>query len=159
MQPLATLIEVARPLLPGAREELQLSSQRSTAGQCCSANTGLWDQRASIGQHRFDIEHATDCDGCGQAAVGLQRCARCKKAQYCRWGWVAACLNGHLCICLKLAPVCSCLPAHSLVSCAMHALPPAAAGSARWRAGMPTSASAAPPEAQQAGAAAPEFNV
>ena len=29
-------------------------------------------------------QHLNECDGCGQQAVGLRRCARCKQTQYCR---------------------------------------------------------------------------
>lgn len=35
-------------------------------------------------QRTFErVERAAACDGCGQSAVGLRRCARCRQAQYC----------------------------------------------------------------------------
>jgi hypothetical protein len=93
VRPLEYNEQVARCLLPGAHEQLQLwQGQPHGAGPAVSAALqASGDAQAEASSQQvdtsgFDAAHATDCDGCGQAAVGLRRCARCKKAQYCRLG-------------------------------------------------------------------------
>ena len=93
VRPLEYDEQVARCLLPGAHEQLQLwQGQPHGAGPAVSAALqASGDAQAEASSQQvdtsgFDAAHATDCDGCGQAAVGLRRCARCKKAQYCRLG-------------------------------------------------------------------------
>ena len=88
--PLQQLAELARPLVPGAREELRLLQQRASGVAGASEEAlraslagRLLQPNRTQGQPR-QFAHATDCDGCGQRAVGLRRCARCKQAQYCR---------------------------------------------------------------------------
>ena len=107
VRPLEYDEQVARCLLPGAHEQLQLwQGQPHDPGPAVSAALqASGDAQAAVflqqeGISDFDIDRATDCDGCGQNAGGLPRCARCKKAQYCRWGrGAAACLNWP-CTCL-----------------------------------------------------------
>ena len=90
----------AKSLLPGAHEQLQLlqrlASSRSAAATAAvrasgAAQLALYNKEvAAIGAHRFSDKGCTECDGCGQPAVGLRRCARCAKAQYCRCKWVCS---------------------------------------------------------------------
>ena len=86
-------VERARPLLPGAHEQLQLWQQQASSRRCASSAASQASgsaQRAAARQQPdrtrrdLDARHITDCDSCGQPAVGLRRCGRCKKAQYCR---------------------------------------------------------------------------
>jgi len=79
-------VDAATRLLPAAR--LRLHGGSGTAGQQWAAAT------AGIEQHAAALKQATaqvgcTCSGCGQRALGLQRCARCKKAA-CEWGGVDA---------------------------------------------------------------------
>ena len=169
---------VARPLLPGAHRQLQLLQQQAS-GSSPAARTALLASEASqaavfseqvaalrpLGRG-IDLAHATDCDGCGQRAVGRRRCARCKRAQYCRYGCGRSphvLLAGCAAAPADAVPVGrrlpvvgrTCFPLVALMCAPPPAWPPAAAGSARWRTGPPTSASAALPEAWagQSGAA------
>jgi hypothetical protein len=107
-------LDMARSVLPGAREQLQLLQQQQQARRRGPAVTGseallvsaaaqvaaLREQAKSVGPRRFDNGELTNCDGCGQEAVGLRRCARCKKAQYCRYGYAVASCSRALCVCL-----------------------------------------------------------
>jgi hypothetical protein len=162
VRPLATTVEVARPLLPGAHKQLRLLLQQgSNSSRAASAalQASSVAQAAAVNEHahkiglrHFCAAQTTQCDGCGQEAVGLRRCARCKKAQYCRC--VRVLLPGR-CLHSVLSTRMACpvgtagrvgLPACRVVSFAPLDLPPGAAGSARQRTGLPTSAGAAPPD-------------
>ena len=144
-------VEQARPLVPGAQMQLRLLQQQAggVAGATQALRASVAAQTAAAkeaaGGDRNQFVHALDCDNCGQRAVGLRRCARCKRAQYCRWvrGRLPASSNAGW---LRLlgAPIWwVCLPTPR---CALSPFAPAA-GSARWRTGLPTSVSAPPSEA------------
>ena len=99
-------VERARPLLPGAHEQLQLWQQQASSRRCASSAASQASgsaQRAAARQQPdrtrrdLDARHITDCDSCGQPAVGLRRCGRCKKAQYCRCCW--GCCFQCCCLC------------------------------------------------------------
>ena len=99
LQHLERQVEQAGTIVTGARDQLCLLQQQasgvagasealgaSVAAQAAAANA----QQESTGGDSRQIPHATACDGCGQLAVGLRRCGRCMRAQYCRW------VRGHL---------------------------------------------------------------
>jgi hypothetical protein len=108
LQLLTRVMESGRLMLPRAREQLQQLAQLERA-QRSSGSSRAWmtaaqslrdtsdAQRAAVLAQvesfgpSFPMEPATDCDGCARRAVGLRRCSRCKKAQYCRWEGAAAC--------------------------------------------------------------------
>lgn len=101
VQPATRHMAAAKSLLPGAHEQLQLLLQRLASSRSAAATAAvrasgaaqlaLYNKEvAAIGAHRFSDKGCTECDGCGQPAVGLRRCARCAKAQYCRCGWVCS---------------------------------------------------------------------
>ena len=88
-------VDVAASLLPRAHEQLRLLQQArggslasraavraSAIAQWAAAEKHIDTQIG--GSHRLEPEHANSYDGCGQQAVGLRRCSRCKRAQYCR---------------------------------------------------------------------------
>jgi hypothetical protein len=91
--PLRRLLEMVRPLLPGVRVQLRLLQQQASGNPAASAAATSALQAAAEREHWeavvprfFDAAHVTDCDGCGQRAEGLRRCARCRRARYCRYG-------------------------------------------------------------------------
>jgi hypothetical protein len=87
-----------RHLLPRAHEQLQLlrqgSESDSTSGSGRSRGRGTRAALLSTAETQsraveeaapaLRLGHPSQCDGCGQRAVGLRRCSRCKQAQYCR---------------------------------------------------------------------------
>ena len=103
-------VELVKRLVPTAREQLLLLQQQANGSPAASLTasgalvTSVAAQDAvvsaykeSVGVHRRQFPH--NCDGCGQQAVGLRRCARCKRAQYCKY----ACMCPN-CIVVWLAP-------------------------------------------------------
>ena len=103
---LARRMEIVATLVPGAHEQLRLLHQLATSRNASSnasssgspaAHAALKlsvfaqrhaarEQAGSIGWQRFELGQSTKCDGCGEPAVGLRRCSRCTRAQYCRCG-------------------------------------------------------------------------
>ena len=97
VQRLKELVGHSNALVPGAHSQVQLLQQRASeaagASDAAGASRALQSsvaaqaaafeaQREASGGRCFP--HAIDCDGCGERAVGLRRCSRCKQAQYCR---------------------------------------------------------------------------
>ena len=98
-------VDLLMPLLPAAREQLQLLQQTiyadtnsSSCGRGISNKAALrqqlldsgaaqealfWKQMTDVvGMRR--VAKTTECDGCRIPADGVRSCLRCKKAQYCR---------------------------------------------------------------------------
>lgn len=82
---------LSQPTLAALQAELRVHKEQasgSSAAQVAAAKAAL---RSSIDAAVEAVvrEHATSsnatvlCSGCGQYAVGLRRCGRCKAAQYC----------------------------------------------------------------------------
>jgi hypothetical protein len=96
--PLGNDAQVLKALLPRAHEQLQLlrqaSSSRGNVGRetCMAVLASAAAQRAAVKHGQEGLWKDRDlgpsilleCNGCGELAVGLRRCARCKQAQYCR---------------------------------------------------------------------------
>ena len=92
VQDLRCRFQLARPMLAGARDQLPLLLQQQASSSSSSAASSALlasaaAQKAAVGEHAASLGptvYTTECSGCGQEAVGLRRCSRCKKAQYCR---------------------------------------------------------------------------
>ncbi|KAL4440155.1 hypothetical protein ABPG75_003156 [Micractinium tetrahymenae] len=91
--------EAMLPMARGARQAAQLRLQRwqVEGEQAATDSIGSASQARSLARRAAETERAMlqlaeqalvhealmQCDGCGQSAVGLQRCARCRRARYC----------------------------------------------------------------------------
>lgn len=84
--PLGLMVKGAGSLLAGTREQLQRASDSSSAaGLAAIARLGIVKgATAEDAVERRAAEDLFACDGCGKRAVGMRRCARCQRAQYCR---------------------------------------------------------------------------
>ena len=113
-------VQMARALLPRVHGQLKLLRQASSSSRGNSgteARTALLasasaQRAAAANEHeRISVQGdlglcpaAVVCNGCGELAVGLRRCARCKQAQYCRCAGAVAWLV--LSSCTALAHYC-----------------------------------------------------
>jgi hypothetical protein len=162
VMPLGHDEQMARHLLHRVQGQLQLLRQASSRGRgdiVREARTAVLAsaaaQRAAAANEHERISVQGDlglcpaalvCNGCGELAAGLRRCARCKQAQYCRCAGAVAWLV--LNSCTALAHGCYMAGDGGLSSCVALVPPSPAAASARWSTGASTSTSAAPPDTQ-----------
>ena len=75
----AAFLPVARARLQGVRD---LAAQRMAEQRVLSTLEGMGG-----------LDERRTCAGCGQRALGLHLCSRCKQAA-CEWAWVPACKKG-----------------------------------------------------------------
>jgi hypothetical protein len=86
-------VATVKALLPGAHEQVRLLEQAGRRGNSSPAagaavlasvaaqEAAATEQTASTADDRW--RGRLICDGCGERALGLRRCARCKQTQYC----------------------------------------------------------------------------
>lgn len=105
------VIDAAKQLLPGIEAQLRYLHQasRSDGGGGSSSGDAAAGENVelaalaraamearSAATHAFlsssNPEQIAHCCGCGKVAVGLRRCAGCRRAQYCRCGAAAQAL-------------------------------------------------------------------
>jgi hypothetical protein len=169
-------VERARPLLPGAHEQLQLWQQQASSRPAADVVQAARHcrlvavRRGQLPGSRRTRGVATLMRGTSQTATaaGSQQWA-CAAAGGARRRSTAGAAGGAAssaaaCAAMLTQPTVIQaqlagflgLPNPILTQCGPTPCPaPAAAGSARWRTGLPTRASASPPDPRQAGAAAP----
>lgn len=105
-QTLGGAMAVARQLLPSAQAQLQSMGPALHKSERPLTGTQRRAQRASLRKAAgAAVQAAAEagaqlphrCAHCGKAAVGLRRCARCRRADasYCRWAWMELC---HWCL-------------------------------------------------------------
>ena len=86
-------VATVKALLPGAHKQVRLLEQAGRSGNNSPAagaavlasvaaqEAVATEQAASTAEDRW--QGRLICDGCGERALGLRRCARCKQTQYC----------------------------------------------------------------------------
>lgn len=86
--PSRSLVQFARQEAgSGSRSSSNSSVARLDAAAAAPSAAALDKSQGTLvpgSQENADPAQASKCDGCGQASANLQRCARCKVAQYCR---------------------------------------------------------------------------
>ena len=88
--PLAQMVRIASALVPAARQQLvqlqQHARSSSNAAAAAEARARLehYTNAAIVAARGMRTGDIHTCDGCGQRALGLHRCARCQRLQYCR---------------------------------------------------------------------------
>ena len=64
-------------------QEEQSTCQVAAAGARKRTADDLPSQIARMGEHKARLDSSHACASCGQHAVGLRTCARCRTARYC----------------------------------------------------------------------------